>query len=241
MRVNAGQHIGLSRPRKAGRLSRAQSTLASETPDGAASPDNLGAQARGSEEGPSEVASVGRRVGQSLRRLRKERSLSLDQLAGLSGVSRAALSHIEGTHANPTLSLLWKVAVGLGVPFHSLLGGGKSGKSQVLREGDAPPLRSADGRMESRLLSPAGAIQGHDVYQLRFLPKALHRSEPHGQGTTEVLVVLTGAMRVTVAGDAHELAAGDSIFFHADVPHSYESRSSQEARCVDIISYGRGY
>jgi len=174
-----------------------------------------------------------------LRDLRKRRGLSLDQLAAASGVSRAALSQIEGSRTNPTLSLLWKVAVGLGVPFHTLLGGNESGRTQVLRSGDAPPLRSTDGRMESRLLSPAGATQGLDVYELKFLPKAVHQSEPHGQGTTEILLVLTGALRVIVGDETHELAPGDSMFFRADAPHSYESRSSHETRCIDIISYGR--
>jgi transcriptional regulator with XRE-family HTH domain len=185
------------------------------------------------------AAALGRRIAESLRRLRKERGLSLDQLAAASGVSRAALSQVEGSRTNPTLSLLWKVAVGLGVPFQSLLGGDRVGTTQVLRVGDAPALRSTDGRMESRLLSPAGASQGLDVYELRFMPKAVHRSEPHGQGTTETLIVLTGAIRVSVGDEAHDLAPGDSMFFRADAPHSYESRSSHETRCIDIISYGR--
>ena len=185
------------------------------------------------------AAALGRRVGESLRHLRKQRGLSLDQLAGSSGVSRAALSQIEGSRTNPTLSVLWKVAVGLGVPFQALLGADAAGRTQVLRIGDAPPLRSTDGRMESRLLSPAGATQGLDVYELRFLPKALHRSEPHGHGTTETLIVLTGALRMSVGDEMHDLAPGDSIFFHADEPHSYESRSSHETRCIDIIAYGR--
>jgi len=94
--------------------------------------------------------------------------------------------------------------------------------------------------MESRLLSPAGASQGLDVYELRFMPKALHRSEAHGQGTTETVVVLTGALRVSVGDEAHDLAPGDSMFFRADSPHAYESRSSHETRCIDVISYGRG-
>src|SRR6185295_5381303 len=103
--------------------------------------------------------------------------LSLDELSASSGVSRAALSQIEGSRTNATLSLLWKVAVGLGVPFQALLGGDAAGRTQVLRVGDALALRSTDGRMESRLISPAGASPGLDVYELRFLPKAVHRSE----------------------------------------------------------------
>jgi transcriptional regulator with XRE-family HTH domain len=178
-------------------------------------------------------------VAESLRILRKDRQLSLDQLAAASGVSRAALSQIEGSRTNPTLSLLWKIAVGLGVPFHTLLGAESSGKPQVLRAGDAPPMRNRDGRMESVLLSPAGANQSLDVYELRFLPRALHRSEPHGKGTTETLIVLTGTLHVVAGDDVNDLGAGDSIFFHADVPHSYENRSPREARCIDIIYYGR--
>jgi transcriptional regulator with XRE-family HTH domain len=185
------------------------------------------------------AAALCRRVGDSLRRLRKERSWSLDQLAEASGVSRAALSQIEGSRTNPTVSLLWKVAAGLGVPFQSLLGGDAAGRTQVLRAGDAPALRSTDGRMESRLLSPAGASQGLDVYELRFLPRALHRSEPHAEGTTETVIVLTGALRIAVGDESHDLAPGDSMFFRADAPHSYESRSSHDSRCIDIILYGR--
>src|SRR5882724_9421282 len=83
------------------------------------------------------AAALGRRVAESLRELRKERRLSLDQLAAASGVSRAALSQIEGSRTNPTLSLLWKIAIGLGVPFQALLGGEQTGKPQVLRAGDA--------------------------------------------------------------------------------------------------------
>jgi transcriptional regulator with XRE-family HTH domain len=185
------------------------------------------------------AAALGRQVADSLKRLRNERRLSLDQLAVVSGVSRAALSQIEGARTNPTLAVLWKVAVGLGVPFQALLGAGEGSTTRVLRAGDAAPLRSADGRMESRLLSPAGAAQNVDVYELRFLPKGLHRSDPHAAGTVETVVVLTGALRICVGDEVHDLAPGDSIFFHADAPHSYENRSTHESRCLDVVVYAR--
>jgi quercetin dioxygenase-like cupin family protein len=53
----------------------------------------------------------------------------------------------------------------------------------------------------------------------------------------ETLVVLTGALRMTVGDESYELATGDTIFFNADVPHVYESRSSH--RCLNVISYPR--
>lgn len=190
----------------------------------------------GDELGAAELA---RRVAESLRRFRQDRQLSLDDLAQRSGVSRAALSQIEGRRTNPTLSVLWKIAVGLEVPFHDLLGGHQDAPILVLKSGDAPPMRSADGRTESRLLSPGGSATETEVYELRLVPRAIHKSEAHSRGTTETLIVLVGNMRLTVGGAVQEIAAGDSVFFRADTEHAYENVGGREARCINIIHYAR--
>jgi transcriptional regulator with XRE-family HTH domain len=185
------------------------------------------------------AAEMNRRVSDALRRYRKQRDLSLDQLALKSGVSRAALSQIESARTNPTLSVLWKIASGLEIPFQELLETPGEESARILRAGDMVVLRSADGRMESRLLSPSGASGAVETYELRLAPKGVHRSEPHRKGTTETLIVLKGAVRITVRDAEYELATGDSAFFQADVPHSYENRSSHEARVINVISYER--
>jgi len=185
------------------------------------------------------AAELARRVADSVKRLRAERQLSLDQLAQASGVSRAALSQIEGARTNPTLGVIWKVAVGLGVPFQALVGASETSQARMLRAGDAVALRSTDGRMESRLLSAFSAADRVEVYELRFEPKGAHRSEAHGAGTSEAVIVLTGALRVTSAEEQYELGAGDTLFFQANVDHSYENRSSRESRCINVIAYGR--
>lgn len=185
------------------------------------------------------AAEMARRVADVLKKLRAERRLSLDDLASRSGVSRAALSQIEGARTNPTLAVLWKIAVGLDVPFHDLLGSQEEEAVRVLRAGDSAPLKSGDGRMESRLLSPGGASTDVEVYDLRFQPRAVHKSDPHGKGTTETLVVLTGSLRLVVDGSEYELGTGDSVFFRADVPHVYENRTAREIRCLNVIRYPR--
>ena len=186
------------------------------------------------------AAELARKVADSLKRFRRERELSLDELAARSGVSRAALSQVEGGRTNPTLAVLWKIAVGLDVPFQDLMGTRVDDDVRVLRYGDAPPLRSADGRVESLLLSPGGASTDVEVYELRLLPKATHKSDPHARNTTETMIVLTGSIRLLVGESAHDLGVGDSVFFRADVPHSYENRGTREARCIDVIRYARG-
>lgn len=194
-----------------------------------------GLESLGDDVGAAELA---RRVADNLRHKRKLRGLSLDDLARASGVSRAALSQVETCKTNPTVGLLWKIAVGLGVPFQDLLGAPRTGIS-VLRRGEAQVLRSLDGKLESRPLTPAGASSLVEIYELRLAARATHASEPHAAGTHEFLVVLSGSLKLHVEGESLELLAGDSVSFPADRPHSYENNGSSEARYHNVILYER--
>ncbi len=185
------------------------------------------------------AAELTRRVADNLRALRRQRDLSLDDLAARSGVSRATLSQIETSKTNPTIAILWKIAAGLGVPFASLLGEERVERVRVLRRGDVQVLRSADGRMESRPLTPAGASPQAECYELRLAPRSTSQSEPHARGTCESLTVLTGVLRLHVGDQVCDLAAGDSVYFEADVAHAYENPGRVESRYINVILYNR--
>src|SRR5207237_9643950 len=120
----------------------------------------------------------GPRAAGILRRRRNARGLSLDALGRSSGVSRAALSQIETCKSNPTVGVLWKIAVGLGVPFAELIGAPNPG-AMVLRRGEAQVLRSTDGKLESRPLAPAGSSPFVELYELRLAARSRHTAEPH--------------------------------------------------------------
>ncbi len=184
------------------------------------------------------AAELGRRVADNLRAKRKARGLSLDDLATSSGVSRAALSQIETYKSTPTIGLLWKISAGLGVPFSELIGETR-GAVSVLRRNESTVLRSMDGKLESRPLAPVGTTPLVELYELRLAPRSQHQAEAHARGTHEVLVVLTGAVRLGVDGETHDLGAGDSICFPADRPHVYENPGGAEARYLNLISYER--
>jgi transcriptional regulator with XRE-family HTH domain len=184
------------------------------------------------------AAELGRRVAENLRQRRKARGMSLDDLARASGVSRAALSQIETCKSNPTVGVLWRIAVGLAVPFAELIGAPRSG-AVLLRRADSQVLRSADGKFESRPLAPAGASPMVELYELHLAARSLHASEPHAPGTHEMIVVLSGGLRMRVDEETYELAAGDSIAFAADRPHSYENPAGAEARYHNVIVYER--
>jgi len=177
-------------------------------------------------------------VAENLRERRRILALSLDELAQASGVSRAALSQIETRKTNPSLSVLWKVAVGLQIPISELIGERRETVS-LLRRDEAAVLRSVDGKMESRPLARSGAGPGVEVYELRIAPHAAHASEPHAPGTRELITVLSGALKMSVGEETYLLGVGDALVFPADQKHVYESSGSTETRCHDVIVYRR--
>ena len=184
------------------------------------------------------AADLARRIGRRLRDERTARKLSLDDLSRASGVSRAALSQIETQKSSPSISVMWKIAVGLGIPFAELLGEGTA-EGQLLRRADSQVLRSPNGRFESRPVTPAGATPWVEVYEIRLSARSVQRSEAHAAGTREVVVVLSGTMRITVGQSVFDLEAGDSVAFRADQPHAYENLAGSEARAHDVIIYTR--
>jgi transcriptional regulator with XRE-family HTH domain len=182
------------------------------------------------------VAELTARVANNLREQRRRREMSLDQLAQRTGVSRAGLSQIETCKTNPSIGVLWKIASGLGIPFAELIGDSQHAVS-VLRRMDAQVLRSTDHKFESRPIMPAGGANQVEVYELRLSARARHESDAHGPGTRELVIVLSGALRMTVGDHTEELAPGDSMLFNANAPHVYENPASSEARYHDVIIY----
>ncbi|BBK33454.1 helix-turn-helix protein [Stella humosa] len=64
---------------------------------------------------------VRRRVGLNLKRLRIEKGLSQEEFAFRSGIHRTYISGVERGIRNPTVTILEKIAIGLGVPAGRLL------------------------------------------------------------------------------------------------------------------------
>jgi transcriptional regulator with XRE-family HTH domain len=187
------------------------------------------------DDGSAELSSV---LGRNLRRLRTQRGHSLERLAKLSGVSRAMLGQIETGRSTPTISLLWKVATALDVPFATLLAAEATGGTVVLRRDEAKLLSSSDGRFTSRALFPFDSERRVEFYELRLAPNHREDAEAHAPGTKENLIVVRGTVEIS---SAHErpvtLTEGDAILFEADVSHSYRNLTSVEAVLYLVMTY----
>ena len=176
-------------------------------------------------------------IGRNLRRLRVRQGYSLERLATASGVSRAMLGQIELGKSVPTISLLWKVAKALGVPFSALNVDGESFSNRVLRADEAKILTSRDGRFTSRALFPHDAERRVEFYEIELAPHATEKASAHAPGTLENLIVTAGEVEISVGGETHHLKAKDAILFQADLPHVYKNVCAEKAVIYLVMSY----
>ena len=176
-------------------------------------------------------------VGRNLRRLRAQRGLSLEGLARFSGVSRAMLGQVELGKTTPSIHVVWKIARSLGVTFSMLVEGLEETRPTVMRAATAKLVKSGDGAVTARTLSPDGGRRSVEFYEVCINPRSVERSEPHAPGTRENLVVLSGSLGIVVAGDLHHLTAGDAIEFQGDVAHEYSNLGDDLLRIYVVLTY----
>jgi len=219
-----------------------------ETPAGASPADVLAEPAVPEHEDPSahpltehgkdaETEELSATVGHNLKRIRVRQGLSLERLAKVAGVSRAMISQIELGRSVPTIGLLWKLARALSVPFAALIADSETSGTVVLPGAKAKTLTSADGSFTSRALFPFDSERRSEFYKLQLSARSEEVAVPHAPGTTENIVVASGAVEIDVAGKRHVLQTDDAIVFEADVPHTYRNRGETPAVMYLVMNY----
>jgi transcriptional regulator with XRE-family HTH domain len=185
---------------------------------------------------PVQAPAVGRRI----RALREAMGLSLRDLGERAGVSAPMLSQVERGETSPTLAVAVKIAAGLELTLSQLL---------RLDEGQHVAVSRSDSRRRSRRgghsfeeLTPPLPGQRADVSLHVLEPGATTggRTDPpmHEPGSRETAVVLGGALALVVDGTRHELRAGDSVTFDADLPHHFENDGEDPTRFIAVIAAG---
>jgi len=166
-------------------------------------------------------------LNERVRLLRKERGLSLRQLAEATGLSAALLSQVERGTTDPSLSTVRKLAVVLGADLPTLFAEDTPTGAHVSRPGQRPLLSAGNGSMLYERLTPGRTDL--EVLKGRLEPGQATSEEPWGHPSTECSVVLFGTLVAEVGGVRHELRSGESITFDSRLPHRYLNDSVEPA------------
>ena len=175
-------------------------------------------------------------VADNLKRIRKGCGLSMDQLADMAGVSKSLVGQIERGETSPSIANLWKIAVGLQVPFTLLLET-HSAETQIVNKADLDPLNSDDDRFHLYPFFPARPGQDFEILFLDLEPGGQSESQPHAPGTTEYIIVSSGTMEIQAGDEVYQVSSGSGIFFAADQPHAYRNKGGCDVQAVNVIYY----
>jgi transcriptional regulator with XRE-family HTH domain len=187
--------------------------------------------------------SLDTRIAEAVRALRIARGLSLEALAGRSGVSRSMISLVERAESSPTAVVLEKLATALGVPLASLFDAPeRTVRGPVARRADQPQWRDPASGYVRRNVSPAGVAQPMRIVEVRFPPRGRVAFETADREplVDQQVWILEGAMDVTVGPERHRLRAGDCLAMRLDQPVMFHNPTRRRARYAVIIATGGG-
>jgi transcriptional regulator with XRE-family HTH domain len=176
-------------------------------------------------------------IGSNIRKFRKSKGLTLDELAGQSGISKGYLSKVENSDKSPPVSTLINIAKGLGVSISDLFGESQETKSFSIVK-----------KNERQVMARSGTILGyfyetlaHNYPHKKMEPYVLTIPNQKGKEVLfqhdgqEMLLMLEGKMNFKVGEKENLLEEGDCIYFDSGLAHGGTVIGEKEVKCLIVI------
>lgn len=191
-------------------------------------------QLNGAASAPTKLSMI---VGENLRQLRRKQGLSLEQLAAVSGVSRAMLGQIETGKSAPTINLLGRIAEALKVSVSGLISSPGARATIIVPHDRATIVASSEGGFISRALFPWGEPQNVEIYEVTVAPHYVEAFGGSSPGSKKTLVVIAGSLEITVGEESPtRLSCGDTALFNGDATHSFFNPGEGDAKALLVAT-----
>jgi len=147
-----------------------------------------------------------------LEALRRERGLSLDEAARLTGLSRATISRIERGETSPTASALGRLCGAYGLTMSRLMAAVEETSPRLLRGAEAAQWRDPESGYRRTLIAPPNVDYATEL-ALGELPAGveIHYDGRQAPGREQFFYLLEGALSLDVDGETYVLAPGDCL------------------------------
>lgn len=183
------------------------------------------------DERPEEETIIARRI----RRIRLNKELTLEEVAGLTGLTKGLLSKIENNRVSPPISTLVKVARALEVSLGDFFSPADDRAVQLVRAGQGVRYNPEDAGAGSVMEALVGGFTRPKMEPLVVTINDPVHYQPrfYSHPGQELILVLEGEMEYRYAEETYHLFQGDSLYFNAEHKHGPLPRSG---RCVRYLS-----
>jgi len=208
------------------------------------------------ERGPAGAADLAGDIGRRLAAHRAQRGMRVAELAREVGVTPSLISQIERGMSRPSVSTLFAIAQALDVPVDAFFREPQQPPAAAAQPDELPgsggPGGAGDGRYAVRrggraVIDIEGGVRWErltrstldhlDFFELVYEPGAESHPRQYTHPGTEMVLVMSGCLEITIGFERYLLEPGDSIDFPSSMPHRYVNPSTQTARAVTVILY----
>ena len=181
-------------------------------------------------------------IGSKIKKLRKDRKLTLQSVANETGFSPALISQIENNNVSPPIATLSKLARFFDVKMgHFFEEEEEDRRFEIVKK---------DGRrVVSRVVSRGGTKHGYTYEALSFR-KSNKRMEPfvitineradehtlYNHEGEELIFILSGNAELILDDERFELNAGDAAYFDSSVKHRVLSLDGEEVVLIAVVA-----
>ncbi len=182
------------------------------------------------------------KIGAKIKKLRKARKLTLQDVARETGFSPALISQIENNNVSPPIATLSKIARFFDVKMGHFF-------EEEEEERRYEVVRSDGRRVISRVISKAGTGHGYTYEALSFR-KRNKKMEPflvtvseradeetlYNHDGEEFLLILKGKAEIILDEDRILLEQGDAIYFDSSLRHRLLSYDDNEVQVLAVVT-----
>ena len=174
-------------------------------------------------------------IGENIKKIRKDRNLTIDALSADAGVSKGMISEIERGIRNPSITVLWKIANSLKMPLNYFLKQDNGSSAMVYKLGNHPDITGA-----GYTFHPLMDFDEDKKFEIYFTEYKAHTetdSSTHYKGVEEYACVTSGALTVCINEDTYTVREGEVIHFAGDKKHNYRNETGKMAKAFILMFY----
>ncbi len=177
-------------------------------------------------------------LGPRIREIRKEKGLTLIEIAEKTGIAQATLSRIETGTMLGTVESHAKIAEILGVGLADLYTDIDTRRDQTFHQPKTSRLQVAhhDKTFQLELLTSESGKRKMSPFLLTLQPGGRTGTECYDRETEKFIFVLEGEASASVDGKEYPLKQGETLYFEASLPHFFRGTGGKVSKLLVTLS-----
>jgi transcriptional regulator with XRE-family HTH domain len=167
-----------------------------------------------------------------LKELRSTRGWTLEELSERTGLSKPFLSRLEAGDRQPSIAAVLTLAKAFGVSVGLMFEPASASEACVVVRGKDVSWRHGNGLAYASLSSSA-RFANLQPMKITVSPRRKGDEQYQHEGE-EWVYVLSGRLRITVAGENYELDPGDAAHFDSRQPHRLAALGGRDADVIVV-------